>query len=187
MVKHIITTISVVTAVMTMAASSARAEVNVNVNLGIPLPSIVIAEPPEFILPSSLGFYVAVGVPHDLFRVDGSYFLFRSNRWYRSPYYDGPWDEVRYRKLPKPLRRHKFERIRYYRDQEYKHYRHNRHGYKGKFYKPEKRGGKDRDHRRGDDRKRDDRRRDDRRHDRHDRQNNHDRDVRDLNPWKNNH
>ncbi len=187
MIKHVISAISVITAVMIMGSTPARAEVNVNVNLGIPLPSIVIAEPPEFILPSALGFYVAVGVPHDLFRIDGVYFLFRDNRWYRSPYYDGPWDEVRYRKLPKPLRRHKFERIRYYRDEEYRHYRHNRHGYKGKFYRPEKRHGRDhdRDNRRDDRRRRDEPRRE--RHERHDRHDGDSRDIRELNPWKNNH
>lgn len=57
MIKHVISAISVITAVMIMGSTPARAEVNVNVNLGIPLPSIVIAEPPEFILPSALGFY----------------------------------------------------------------------------------------------------------------------------------
>lgn len=162
--KHFICKISAAAIVMLAVSSPAFCGLNVDVNIGIPLPlpTIIISEPPEFIFPSELGFYVAVGTDYDLFQVDNVYFIFRDNRWYKGPYYDGPWREVKHRKLPRVLRRHKYERIRYYRDQEYRHYRENNHsyrGHKGRYYRPEKRHH-DRDRR--------DDRRDERRDDRHD-------------------
>jgi hypothetical protein len=97
-----------------------------------------VQEPPEFIYPQNLGFYVAVGVPYDMFYVDNSYYVYRNNSWYRGPHFDGPWREVRHRYLPPGLRRHNFERIRYYRDEEYRHYRDDRERYHGRRFRPEK-------------------------------------------------
>jgi hypothetical protein len=126
---------------------AANAEVNVNVNVGVPLPPplpfpepprIVLPAPPEFIMPPILGFYVAVGVPHDIVYIDNTYYLYRDNRWYRGPYYNGPWRYVERRQLPPGLRRHKFERIRYYRDEEYHRYRGDHDRYRGRHFKPDK-------------------------------------------------
>jgi hypothetical protein len=111
-------------------------------------PQIVIEEPPEFIYPQSLGFYVAVGVPYDLFYLGDSYYVFRDNRWYRGPHYRGPWSSVQYRNLPPGLRRHKFERIKYYRDEEYRHYRDDRERYHGKRFRPDKELKEERKHER---------------------------------------
>lgn len=140
MKKFFTYTLAACVAVVLASASPARCEIDVNVNIGIPipLPTVVIAEPPEFIMPSALGFYVAVGTPYDLYRIDNSYYLCRGDVWYRGSYYNGPWHEVRYKKLPKALRRHKHDRIRYYRDEEYRHYRHNRNHYNGRYYRPQR-------------------------------------------------
>ena len=86
-------------------------------------PPVIIDEAPVFIQPPQLGFYVAVGVPHDLFYVSGQYYLSRGNVWYSAPYYNGPWVAVRHRALPRVIRRHPHEKIRYYRDSGYAHYR----------------------------------------------------------------
>ena len=86
-------------------------------------PPVVIEEPPLFIQPPELGFYAAVGVPFDLYFSANAYFLFRGNAWYSAPHYNGPWASVRYASLPRELRRHPHEKIRYYRDAGYKHYR----------------------------------------------------------------
>jgi hypothetical protein len=86
-------------------------------------PPVVIDEPPEFISPPELGFYVAVGVPYDLYFTGNQYYLCRGNVWYAGPRYDGPWAPVRYRALPWTLRRYPHEKIRYYRDAGYRHYR----------------------------------------------------------------
>jgi len=128
-------------------AQSASAEVNVNVNVGVPAPPLpplpvppplVLPAPPEFILPPALGVYVAVGVPHDLFYIGGTYYLYKDDRWYRGRYYNGPWDRVERRHIPPGLRKHKFERIRYYRDEEYRRYRDDHDHYRGRHFKPEK-------------------------------------------------
>lgn len=135
---------------------SACAEVNVNVNVGIPAvpvpvpvpPPIVLPAPPEFILPPALGVYVAVDVPHDLFYFGGVYYLFRDNGWYRADYYNGPWRHVERRHLPPGLRKHKYERIRHYRDMEYRRYRDDHDHYRGRHFKPSKEWKEERKERR---------------------------------------
>jgi hypothetical protein len=84
---------------------------------------VVIEEPPVFIQPPQLGFYAAVGIPYDMFFISGSYYLYRGNAWYAAPRYNGPWASVRYRSLPPGLRRHSYDKVRYYRDAGYRQYR----------------------------------------------------------------
>lgn len=105
----------------------------------VPAPAPVyvdVEEPPEFIIPSALGFYVAVGVPYDLFYISDTYYLYRNNTWYRSPSYNGPWASTSHRRLPPGLRRHKFERIRHIRDEEYRRYRGDGDHYRGRHFRP---------------------------------------------------
>ena len=83
-------------------------------------PPVEIEEQPEFFRLPELGFSAAVGIPYDLFYVSGRYYLARGNSWYSAPDYSGPWVTVRYRSLPWGLRRYPFERVRYYRDAEYR-------------------------------------------------------------------
>jgi hypothetical protein len=97
-----------------------------------------IEEPPDFVYPDSLGFYVAVGIPYDLFYIGNTYYMYRDNAWYRAPHYRGPWVVTRYKHLPSGLRRHKFERIRYYRDHEYRVYREEHDRYRGRHFRPER-------------------------------------------------
>jgi hypothetical protein len=105
---------------------------------GVTGPRIVISGHPDFIMPPSLGFYVAVGTPYDLYRVNNNYYVFHNNAWYRGAYYNGPWRAVNYRQLPPGLRHHNHDQIRAIRDEEYRHYRDNRDGYRGKHFKPDK-------------------------------------------------
>ncbi len=105
----------------------------------VPAPAPVyvdVEEPPEFIIPSALGFYVAIGVPYDLFYISNTYYLYRNNTWYRSPSYNGPWASTSHRRLPPGLRRHKFERIRHIRDEEYRRYRGDGDHYRGRHFRP---------------------------------------------------
>jgi len=85
---------------------------------------VVLQEPPEFVEPPELGFYVAVGVPYDLFFVGNLFYLFSGNAWYASPYYNGPWAPAYYNHIPYTLRRYPFERIHYYRDDYFRRYHH---------------------------------------------------------------
>lgn len=100
--------------------------------------NINIGEPPVFIAPPSLGFYVAVGVPYDMFYIDMNYYIYRSGGWYISSGYNGPWSVVQYKRLPRGLRRYKYQQIVRIRDEEYRHYEHDRNNYRGKQYRPEK-------------------------------------------------
>ena len=128
-------------------ASAGNVGVDVNINVGNPPPQVVvparvvpqvpiisIEQDVDFVYPASLGFYVAVGVPYDLFYVQNNYYLFRDGRWYRAPDSHGPWAATRYQNLPPGLRKHNIERIRAYRSAEYDNYRRDRDHYRGKHF-----------------------------------------------------
>jgi len=140
------------------AAGAANVGVDVNVHLGnqprqvvvpapaAPPPQIVVREPAppaivtieddvDFVYPAQLGFYVAVGVPYDLFYVRNNYYLCRDGRWFRASGSHGPWVATRYRELPPGLRRHDMERIRAYRSAEHDIYRHDRDRYRGRHFR----------------------------------------------------
>ncbi len=142
--------------VLASVASAGNVGVDVNLRLGnqpeqvvvpvAPPPARVIVREPSspavvtidddvnFVYPARLGFYVAVGVPYDLFYARNNYYLFRDGRWFRAPGSHGPWVAMRYRELPPGLRRHDIERIRAYRRAEYDIYRHDRDHYRGRHF-----------------------------------------------------
>lgn len=129
---------SIILAVMLAAPSFALAETNVSVNINMGAPRVFFDSPPLFLSPSPLGFYVGVDMSHDLVLISGVYYLFQGNGWYRADHYNGPWTVVRYEQLPYQVRQHKVEKIRYYRDNEYRDYHNNRDHYRGRNYRPEK-------------------------------------------------
>ena len=110
----------------------------------------------QFVYPDALGFYVAVGVPYDLFYLQNNYYLFRDGRWLRAPSSRGPWMVQRYRELPPGLRRYRLERIRDYRTREYALYNRDREHYRGRVYRSEKGQWKEQ-HREAKDRRKDER------------------------------
>ncbi|HLO25773.1 MAG TPA: hypothetical protein VK187_06650 [Geobacteraceae bacterium] len=154
---HVLAT-ALVPAALTLGASAACAGnvgVDLNLHLGnqpqqvvVPAPVIVqqapvvvqqapifsIEQDVNFVYPAQLGFFVAVGVPYDLFYVQNSYYLCRDGRWFRAPGSHGPWAAAQYSELPPGLRRHKLERIRQYRRAEYDVYRRDRDHYHGKHF-----------------------------------------------------
>ena len=103
-----------------------------------PVQQIQVDEDVQFIYPGQLGFYVAVGLPYDLFYVQNSYYLYRDGRWSRASRSQGPWVFVDRRGLPPGLRRHRIERIHQYRDQEYVVYRRDQERYRGKHFRSAK-------------------------------------------------
>ncbi len=149
--------VALVPAVLALGASAASAGnvgVDLNLHLGnqpqvvIPAPGappqaqVIVSEPAppvieddvDFVYPTELGFYVAVGVPYDLFYVRNNYYLFRDGRWFMASGSHGPWGAARYRELPPGLRRHTIDRIRAYRRAEYDIYRHDRDHYRGRHF-----------------------------------------------------
>jgi hypothetical protein len=120
--------------VLLMPVSQAFAsDVGFSVGINVGSPGVVapvyapqpvfIEEPPEFIAPPQLGFYVAAGVPYDLFFAGNLYYFCRGNVWYKSPYFNGPWAPVHYNNIPYALRRYPVERIHHYRDNYFRQYR----------------------------------------------------------------
>jgi hypothetical protein len=145
-------------------------DIDVNFHFGIPQPPIYVAprpvhrppaptfyfqDNPELIYMDSLGFYVAVGSPYDLFRHDNYFYIYQQGYWHRSSHLNGPWRIVEYRSLPSSFRRHKIEQIRRYRDAEYDRHRHHRRSGPDKRYHPPRYQNdrewdhRDRDHRDG--------------------------------------
>ena len=95
---------------------------------------------PEFIYSPALGMYVAIGVPYDLLYDGGAFFYFYGGRWYRGPYYYGPWAHAARVGFPPVLLRYRIDEIRHYRDLEHKRYDLNREHYDGRLYHPEPHG-----------------------------------------------
>ena len=125
--------------------------VDMNIHLGDSPQQVIVREPEyqppvafevnediNFVLPGPLGFYVAVGLPYDLFYVQNNYYLYRDGRWSRASRSRGPWAFVDRRALPPGLRRNKIERIHQYRDQEYVVYRRDQERYRGKHFRSAK-------------------------------------------------
>jgi outer membrane lipoprotein SlyB len=106
-----------------------------------PLPAeVYIDESPQFIYSPALGLYVAVGVPYDLVYNGVDYFYFYGGRWYRGPFYNGPWMLATRRYFPRALLRFGIGNIRFYRDAEFRRYTHDRAHYNGRIHRPEFRG-----------------------------------------------
>ena len=103
-------------------------------------PEVYVDDAPQFIYSPPLRMYVAVGVPYDLVYTGSDYFYFYGGRWYRGPYYNGPWVLATRRYFPPVLLRYRIDNIRHYRDLEYRRYDRNRSHYDGRFYRPEFRG-----------------------------------------------
>lgn len=126
------------------STTAARADVDVSVRVGVPLPAVVIVEPPVFVFSPVLGFYVAVGIPHDVVFIGSYYYIYVDNVWHRARYYNGPWVVVRSMNLPPGLRKHKFEEIRTVRAEQNKIYQADKEHFKGKQFRPKKHEVKER-------------------------------------------
>ena len=105
-----------------------------------PPPEVYFERSPEFIYSPSLNMYVAVGVPYDLYYTGSEYFYFHQGRWYRGPYYDGPWSFAPRRSYPPMFLRYGIGNFRRFRDVEYRRYERDRAHYDGHFHRPEPRG-----------------------------------------------
>jgi hypothetical protein len=112
-------------------------DLNVHIGNRSPAP-IIVNEPPLFLVPPSLGFQVAVGVPYDMFLISGRYYLCKEKAWYVAPGYGGPWTGIQRDRLPPGLAKRKYAEIIALRNEEYGHYKRDRDQYKGKAYRPGK-------------------------------------------------
>ena len=97
---------------------------------------VYVQEAPQFIYSPPLNMYVAVGVPYDLMYNGSEFFYFYAGRWYRGPYYNGPWAPLRRAYYPSAFVRYRIDNIRHYRDVEYRRYEHDRGHYNGRLHRP---------------------------------------------------
>lgn len=112
---------------------------DINVHLGSRSPApIIVEEAPLFLVPPTLGFQVAVGVPYDMFYIEGRYYLCKGKVWHVAPGYGGPWTVIQRERLPPGLAKRRYAEIIALRDEEYGHYKRDRDHYKGKAYRPGK-------------------------------------------------
>ena len=135
---------------MLCAAPVHAGNFGIDIHFGIPFRPVIMApqpvyrqpvstfyfqETPEFVYQESLGYYVAVDSPYDLFYDNDSYYIYRQGYWHRSSQLNGSWRIVEHRSLPRDFRRHNIEQIRRYRDdREYKVYRQHRRDYPDRRY-----------------------------------------------------
>ena len=129
-------TILYLVVVGSVVGKSADIGFSINISGGNTSDQIVLDGAPMFIFPASLGFYVAVGIPYDMFFIDSNYYIYRHSAWYVSANYNGPWTGIHYKRLPWGLRKHDYRRIIRVRDEEYRNYQQNRDHYRGKKYRP---------------------------------------------------
>ena len=115
------------------SATAARAQVSVNVHIGEP-PPVVVYTPPTMVMLPETQAYVAVGVPYDIFFLEGRYYYVHGDNWFWAPGYGGPWVHVVYTRLPPGLRRYKVVQLREYREREYRIYKVQGQGFKGKHF-----------------------------------------------------
>ncbi len=108
---------------MLFGSPAAQAAVNIRIGeRGDRPPSFVFDNRTNFINVPSLGFSVSVGSPQDIVRFDGRYYVNHNACWYVSDNFRGPWILVREGRLPRQIRRHRWEEIRSFRDVEYRRY-----------------------------------------------------------------
>lgn len=133
-------------AIVVVLVMAAGCGVNVNATAGAPpaqpaiiagQPNVVFPNPPLFITPPRLGFYVGVGVPYDIVFAYDNFYLYYGTSWYRSSSYAGPWTIVQYDGLPPIIRKQRIENIHNYRDLEYRIYRRDPAHYRGRQFRPD--------------------------------------------------
>ena len=97
---------------------------------------VYVSEAPQFLFSPELNMYVAVGVPYDLVYNGVDFFYFYAGRWYRGPFYDGPWAPLARRNYPPAFIRFRIGNIRHFRDLEYRRFDRDRTHYNGRLHRP---------------------------------------------------
>lgn len=130
------------TVALFQTASMAQAD-DFSFNINVGGPPVVMSQPPDFLYPPELGFGVAVGVPYDMYYIDGIYYIYRGGGWFRTSNYGGSWVKMRHRDLPPALRRYKIAKIHEFRDREYRVYSQDRAHYRGRAFRPGRPAGEE--------------------------------------------
>jgi hypothetical protein len=121
------------TSVLVFLATPMYAQVNVNVHIGEP-PPVVVYSPPTMILMPEPQAYVMVGVPYDIYFVQGRYYYLHGSHWFWGPAYGGPWTYVAVERVPPGLRKFKVQRLHEFREREYRAYRARGPNFRGVYF-----------------------------------------------------
>jgi hypothetical protein len=111
---------------------------------------VYVDEAPQFIFSPQLNMYMAVGVPYDLMYNGTDFYYFYGGRWYRGPYYDGPWAPLSRRYYPAVFLKYRIGNIRHFRDAEFRRFDRDRAHYDGRLHRPAFRGARRRVEHQGD-------------------------------------
>ncbi len=79
----------------------ARAEINVSIQIG--LPPLVIPGPPGLVVIPSTYVYYPPEVEENIFFYHDHWYRPHQGNWFRSPHYNGPWDPVVIKQVPRPV------------------------------------------------------------------------------------
>jgi hypothetical protein len=74
--------------------AAAHAEVNVSINLPGPSIGITLFSYPDLVRVPGTPVYYAPGLTSNFFFYDGLFWVFRSDMWFSSSWYNGPWQTV---------------------------------------------------------------------------------------------
>ncbi|OGR05667.1 MAG: hypothetical protein A2511_04440 [Deltaproteobacteria bacterium RIFOXYD12_FULL_50_9] len=85
------------------ATKEAAAEVSVDINLG--LPPIIVSEPPEVVMVPGSQVYFVPRLEFDVFFHNGYWWSPRGGRWYRTRDYNGQWQVIDKRYVPRAVHR----------------------------------------------------------------------------------
>jgi hypothetical protein len=121
-------------------ATPGHSQVNVNVRIGDPPPPVIVHAPPTMVLLPEPQTYVAVGVPYDIFFVDGRYYYLHESHWFWGPAYGGPWTFVTVERLPPGLRKFKVKQLHEFREREYRVYQARGPNFGGTYFVAEEKG-----------------------------------------------
>jgi hypothetical protein len=104
------------------AQPSVETQAAVRVGVSVPGANFYFSDRPDFVYLRDRGYSVSYGAPYDVISYSDDYYAFRDGYWYRARDFRGPWVHVMTHDLPGPIRAHRIEDIRRFRDREY--YRH---------------------------------------------------------------
>jgi hypothetical protein len=87
-------------------ATPALAGVSADINLHVgdpPAPVVVFDREPDVVLVPNTRVYCVGGLDYDLFRYGQYWYINNGGYWYRARNYRGPFGEIRYESVPRPI------------------------------------------------------------------------------------
>jgi len=84
-----------------LSPAGANGEVNVSVQLGLPF--LVMPGPPGMVVIPNTYVYYPPEVDDNIFFYRGAWYRPHQGHWFRAPHYNGPWDSVVLKQVPRSV------------------------------------------------------------------------------------